>query len=164
MTKIITICGPTGIGKTGFAIALAQEFNAEIIGADSMQIYKYMDVGTAKPDETERALAVHHLVDFLDPADSFDAQQFTAMADQAVADIAQRGRVPVVAGGTGFYIRALLHGLFRGKPACPVTLEKLNQSLEDKGAPALHEELAACDPKAAAKIHPNDGFRIVRGA
>ena len=162
MTKIITICGPTGIGKTGFAIALAQELNGEIIGADSMQIYKYMDVGTAKPDEKERQLAVHHLVDFLDPADNFDAKSFIVLADQAISDIAKRGRVPVVAGGTGLYIRALLHGLFRGEPVCPETLEKLNQTLEEKGAPALHEQLTKCDPKAAEKIHPNDGFRIVR--
>jgi len=162
MTKIITICGPTGIGKTGFAIALARELNGEIIGADSMQIYKYMDVGTAKPDERERQLAIHHLVDFLDPADNFDAKRFTALADQAISDIAKRGRVPVVAGGTGLYIRALIHGLFRGKPACPTTLDKLNQTLEEKGGRALHEQLAKCDPKAAEKIHPNDGFRIVR--
>lgn len=162
MIKIITICGPTGIGKTGFAIALARELNGEIVGADSMQIYKYMDVGTAKPDQKERQLAIHHLVDFLDPADNFDAKRFTALADQAISDIAKRGRVPVIAGGTGLYIRALLHGLFRGKPACPATLDKLNHSLKEKGAPALHEQLIKCDPKAAEKIHPNDGFRIVR--
>jgi len=162
MTKIITICGPTGIGKTGFAIALARELNGEIIGADSMQIYKYMDVGTAKPDERERQLAIHHLVDFLGPADNFDAKRFTALADQAISDIAKRGRVPVVAGGTGLYIRALLHGLFRGEPACPGTIDKLNRALEDKGAPALHIQLTKCDPTAAEKIHPNDGFRIVR--
>ena len=162
MTKIITICGPTGIGKTGFAIALARELNTEIIGADSMQIYKYMDIGTAKPDERERRLAVHHLVDFLDPAENFDAKQFTALADQVICDLAKQGRVPVVAGGTGLYIRALIHGLFRGKPACPATLDKLNQTLEEGGGQALHAQLAQCDPEAAEKIHPNDGFRIVR--
>lgn len=162
MTKIIAICGPTGIGKTGFAIAMARALNGEIIGADSMQIYKYMDIGTAKPEERERQLAVHHLVDFLDPADNFDAQRFTSLADQAIADISKRGRVSVVAGGTGLYIRALVHGLFRGKPACPATLDKLNQTLEEKGGQALYEQLTKCDPKAAEKIHPNDGFRIVR--
>lgn len=162
MTKIITICGPTGIGKTGFAIALARELDTEIIGADSMQIYKYMDIGTAKPDEHERRLATHHLVDFLDPAENFDAKQFTALADQVISGLAKQGRVPVVAGGTGLYIRALIHGLFRGKPACPATLDKLNQALEEKGGQALHAQLAQCDPAAAEKIHPNDGFRIVR--
>ncbi|MCG8636961.1 MAG: tRNA (adenosine(37)-N6)-dimethylallyltransferase MiaA [Desulfobacterales bacterium] len=162
MKKIITICGPTGVGKTGFAIRLAKEFNGEIIGADSMQIYKFMDIGTAKPDAEERAAAVHHLVDFLDPKEEFDAGKFAAMADRAIEDIHNRGKLPIVAGGTGLYIRALLHGLFRGKPICEETLEKLNRELEEQGGEALHNRLAACDPEAAGKIHPNDGFRIVR--
>nr|WP_321404203.1 tRNA (adenosine(37)-N6)-dimethylallyltransferase MiaA [uncultured Desulfobacter sp.] len=162
MTKIITICGPTGVGKTGFAIAMARELNTEIIGADSMQIYKYMDIGTAKPDAHERRLAKHHLVDFLDPAQNFDAKQFTALADQTIDDLETKGRVPVVAGGTGLYIRALIHGLFRGKPVCPATLDQLNQTLEEQGGNVLHAQLAQCDPEAAEKIHPNDGFRIVR--
>ncbi len=162
MKKIITICGPTGIGKTGFGIALANEFNGEIIGADSMQIYKHMDVGTAKPDAKERAQAVHHLVDFLDPKEDFDAGKFATMADQAIEDIMSRGMLPIVAGGTGLYIRALIHGLFRAKPICEETLERLNNELESKGSEILHERLTACDPGAAEKIHPNDGFRIVR--
>lgn len=162
MKKIITICGPTGVGKTGFAITLSRALNAEIVGADSMQIYKYLDIGTAKPDERERQLAVHHLVDFLDPKEEFDAGSFSAMADQAITDISARGRVPVVAGGTGLYIRALIHGLFRQNPVCPNTLDRLNTDLEEKGPKILHEALAVCDPEAAKKIHPNDGFRIVR--
>jgi len=162
MKKIITICGPTGIGKTGFAISLAQKFNGEIIGADSMQIYKYMDIGTAKPDTRERAAAPHHLVDFLDPATEFDAGKFAAAADNAIADITARGKLPIVAGGTGFYIRALLHGLFRGTPACEATLDRLNQELEDKGSQHLHDRLVQCDPEAAQRIHPNDSFRLVR--
>ena len=160
--KIITICGPTGIGKTGFAIDLAQRFNGEIIGADSMQVYKYMDVGTAKPDARERAQAVHHMVDFLDPKEEFDAGKFAAMADTAIADILSRGKLPIVAGGTGLYIRALLHGLFRSAPICEQTLEQLNRELETQGSEALHKRLYTCDPEAAARIHPNDGFRVVR--
>lgn len=162
MKKIITICGPTGIGKTGFAIRLAQKFNGEIIGADSMQIYKFMDIGTAKPDEQERAMVSHHLVDFLDPESEFDAGKFASEADNAIADISARGKLPIVAGGTGFYIRALLYGLFRQTPVCEKTLDCLNKELEQKGSQHLHDRLVQCDPEAAAKIHPNDSFRLVR--
>ncbi len=95
MKNIITICGPTGIGKTGFAIYLAKQFNGEIIGADSMQIYKYMDIGTAKPDTSERAEACHHLVDFLDPAKEFDAGQYAKMADEAIDIITHKKDFPL---------------------------------------------------------------------
>ncbi len=162
MKKIITICGPTGIGKTGFAIALAKKFNGEIIGADSMQIYKHMDIGTAKPDAKERAMVVHHLVDFLDPKEEFDAGQFAARAGQAIDQVHAKGKLPIVAGGTGLYIRALLYGLFRGRPACEKTLADLTRILGDKGSLYLHEQLKICDPKAAANIHPNDNFRLIR--
>ncbi|HCY88034.1 MAG TPA: tRNA (adenosine(37)-N6)-dimethylallyltransferase MiaA, partial [Desulfobacteraceae bacterium] len=162
MKKIITICGPTGIGKTGFAIALAKRFNGEIIGADSMQIYKFLDIGTAKPDADELAQAVHHLVDFLDPKEEFDAGKFAKMADAAIEDITSRGKLPIVAGGTGLYIRALIHGLFRANPICEETLTHLNREWEEKGSEVLHDRLKVCDPEAAARIHPNDGFRIVR--
>jgi tRNA dimethylallyltransferase len=162
MKNIITICGPTGIGKTGFAIFLARAFKGEIIGADSMQIYKYMDIGTAKPDAAERAQVRHHLVDFLDPAKEFDAGQYAQMADQAIDAIVQNGHLPIVAGGTGLYIRALLYGLFRSRPVCRTTLAGLSETLEKKGAPSLHRQLAFCDPAAARRIHPHDGFRIIR--
>ncbi len=132
MKNIITICGPTGIGKTGFAIYLAKQFNGEIIGADSMQIYKYMDIGTAKPDTSERAEACHHLVDFLDPAKEFDAGQYAKMADEAIDIITHKKRLPIVAGGTGLYIRAILYGLFRSRPVCRATLAELSETLEKK--------------------------------
>ena len=112
--KIIVICGPTGVGKTGFAIALSSVLKGEIVGADSMQIYQYLDIGTAKPDQEERSQAPHHLIDFVDPAHDFDAVKYVALADQVIEDITQRGRLPIVAGGTGFYVKALLHGLFKG--------------------------------------------------
>ncbi|MCF8075425.1 MAG: tRNA (adenosine(37)-N6)-dimethylallyltransferase MiaA [Desulfotignum sp.] len=162
MKKIITICGPTGIGKTGFAIFLAKAVNGEIIGADSMQIYKYMDIGTAKPDASELAQANHHLVDFLDPARDFDAGQYAQLADRAVDTIVQKNRTPIVAGGTGLYIRSLLYGLFRSQPVCQDTLAELTQTLEKKGSPYLHHQLESCDPMAAQRIHPHDGFRIIR--
>jgi tRNA dimethylallyltransferase len=127
-----------------------------------MQIYKYMDIGTAKPDKSERAKARHHLVDFLDPAKDFDAGQYSHMAGQTIDTITQNNRIPIVAGGTGLYIRALLYGLFRSRPACQNTLARLTQTLEEKGSPYLHQQLNACDPAAARRIHPHDGFRIIR--
>ncbi len=162
MNKIITICGPTGVGKTGFAIALANQFNGEIIGADSMQVYKYMDIGTAKPNVQERAMAVHHLVDFLDPKKEFDAGKFACMASDAINQVVAKGKLPIVAGGTGLYIRALLHGLFREASICKDTVARLEAELATEGGQALYERLQACDPKAAEKIHPHDGFRIIR--
>ncbi len=162
MKKIITICGPTGIGKTDFAIALANDFCGEIIGADSMQIYKYMDIGTAKPDAGELAQAPHHLVDFVDPAEDFDAGRYATMAAQKIEEICERNKVPIVAGGTGLYIRSLLYGLFRSQPVCKKTVAQLTILLEEKGSAYLHQQLQACDPAAAQKIHPKDSFRIIR--
>lgn len=162
MQRLIIICGPTGIGKTSFSIVLAQEFNGEIIGADSMQIYKHMDIGTAKPDFQERNAAPHHLIDFLDPKDGFDAGQFVKKADRAIADIAGRNRLPIIAGGTGLYIRALLHGLFRSAPVNEDTMRRLTGLLEKKGSQYLYDRLLTCDPTAAAKIHANDTFRVMR--
>jgi tRNA dimethylallyltransferase len=162
MKKIIVICGPTGIGKTSFAIFLAQQFNGEIIGADSMQIYKYMDIGTAKPDSEERNLVPHHLVDFVDPKTDFDAGLYIKKADKTIKDIISRGKTPIIAGGTGLYIKALLHGLFRIEPICDETLSQLTKELEEKGHLYLYKKLSQCDPKAARKIHPNDSFRVIR--
>lgn len=162
MQRIIVICGPTGIGKTAFSIALAQEFNGEIIGADSMQIYKYMNIGTAKPDADEVKAAPHHLVDFVDPKDHFDAGRFVTAADRAIADIIDRHHLPIVAGGTGLYIKALLHGLFRSRPACQKTMDRLTCLLAEKGNQYLHDQLFKCDPKAAESIHVNDAFRVIR--
>ncbi|WP_022668729.1 tRNA (adenosine(37)-N6)-dimethylallyltransferase MiaA [Desulfospira joergensenii] len=162
MKKILTICGPTGIGKTGFAIRLARAFDGEIIGADSMQIYKHMNIGTAKPDEEEREQVVHHMVDFLDPKIEFDAGQYARQAGQVIDELAKKGKMPIVAGGTGFYIRALLYGLFRSRPVCEKTISRLTEQLHEKGSSYLYEQLKACDPAAAQKIHPNDSFRLVR--
>jgi len=160
--KIVVICGPTGVGKTGFAIELARRLNGEIISADSMQIYKYMDIGTAKPDMAERALAPHHLIDFLEPDEEFDAGRYIELADQAVNDLYTRSKLPIIAGGTGLYIKALLHGLFRDRIANADVIERLENEMAQKGSHHLHERLSAVDPQSASRIHPNDGFRIVR--
>jgi len=160
--KIIVICGPTGVGKTGFAIALSTVFMGEIVGADSMQIYRYLDIGTAKPDQEERCQAPHHLIDFVDPAHEFDAVQYVLQADQAIENIVHRGKLPFVAGGTGFYIKALLHGLFKGRTADEKIIARLEAEAARRGSGALHERLAMTDPVAAARIHPNDRFRVIR--
>ncbi len=162
MQKIITICGPTGIGKTAFSIELARQFSGEIIGADSMQIYKFMDIGTAKPTREETEQIPHHLIDFLDPAQNFDAGKYAQMAASAVQNLSDRNRTCLVAGGTGLYIRALIFGLFRSRPICEQTIEQLTNEAEQQGSFHLHARLADCDPVAAKKIHPHDTFRIVR--
>lgn len=160
--KIVIICGPTGIGKTGFAIDIAQRFNGEIVGADSMQIYKYMDIGTAKPNQSERELAVHHLIDFLEPCEEFDAGKYMQKADAAINDISSRSKLPIVVGGTGFYIKALVHGLFRDRTVDLEVIKRLERENAEKGSDILHQRLAVLDPKAAERIHQNDSFRIVR--
>lgn len=162
MKKIVTICGPTGVGKTGFAITLANAFNGEIIGADSMQIYKNLDIGTAKPTADELMAAPHHLVDFLDPDEDFDAGRYARLASLKINELICQNKLPIVAGGTGLYIRSLLYGLFRAQPVCEDTLAKIARTLEQKGGKYLHDQLAACDPAAASKIHPNDSFRLIR--
>ncbi|MDY0219682.1 MAG: tRNA (adenosine(37)-N6)-dimethylallyltransferase MiaA [Desulfobacterium sp.] len=158
--KIVLVCGPTGIGKTGFAIDLALRVNGEIIGADSMQIYRYMDVGTAKPDHGERSMVFHHLVDVVDPDEDFDAARFTSLADSAIDQLLQKGRAAIVAGGTGFYFQALVHGLFRTAKANPAVVRAFER--EAAGGVDLHARLLTVDPESAAKIHPNDLFRIIR--
>ncbi len=162
MQKIITICGPTGIGKTSFSIELSRQFSGEIIGADSMQIYKLMDIGTAKPTREETEQIPHHLIDFLDPAQNFDAGKYAEMAANVIQKLSNKGKTSVVAGGTGLYIRALIFGLFRSRPVCEQTIEELTDIAEKKGSPYVHARLADCDPAAAKKIHPHDTFRIVR--
>ncbi|MFO7884306.1 MAG: tRNA (adenosine(37)-N6)-dimethylallyltransferase MiaA [Desulfobacteraceae bacterium] len=162
IVKIVVVCGPTGIGKTSTAITLAQEFDGEIISADSMQIYRYMDIGTAKPDKEEQKQVAHYLVDVADPDEPFDAALFADLADKAVEKITCKKKLPIVAGGTGFYIKAMLYGLFRGSPADQTLIQQLEQEAEKKGGDTLYKRLEQIDPASAASIHPHDTFRIVR--
>ena len=160
--KIVVIVGPTGAGKTGLAIDLARRLGGEIVGADSMQIYRYMDIGTAKPTPAEQALAAHHMIDVADPDEAFDAAMYAEAAGLAVRDIVARGRLPLVVGGTGLYIKALIYGLFEEGPSNPDIRRQLNREVQEKGGPTLHRQLAEVDHPAADKIHPNDTYRIIR--
>lgn len=161
-TRIIVISGPTGIGKTGLSVRLAEKFGGEIVGADSMQIYKYMDIGTAKPTEEERARAVHHMTDIANPDEPYDAARYLSEARAAVDDIVARKRLPIVVGGTGFYIKALLYGLFEARPEDKRVRSNLWKQAGELGTDGLYRRLEACDPEAAGRIHPNDTYRVVR--
>ena len=160
--KVIVICGPTGIGKTSVGIELAQKHGGEIVSADSMQIYRYMDIGTAKPTPSELAQVPHHMIDIVDPDEDYDAVQFSKRARDRVAEIFNRGRIPFIVGGTGLYIKALLHGLFQSKPVDPQIRNRLKQEADENGSKVLHERLQQLDPETANRIHPNDSYRILR--
>lgn len=160
--KIIVICGPTGVGKTAVAIEIAKAFNGEIVSADSMQIYRYMDIGTAKPTPYEQASIPHHMIDIVDPDEPFDAAQFEKIAHEVISKLHERGITPFVVGGTGLYIKALIHGLFQARPADSKVRIRLKEEAIVHGTRFLHKRLSKCDPDAAEKIHPNDTYRIIR--
>jgi len=160
--NIIVICGPTGLGKTAVAIELAIELHGEIIGADSMQIYRYMDIGTAKPTLNEQARVPHHLIDIVDPDESFDVAMFAKMAGEMIMKLHAEGIVPFVVGGTGLYIKALVHGLSHAGPADTDIRKRLKETELLHGSGFLYERLSKCDPMAAERIHPNDTYRIIR--
>jgi len=160
--RLVVIAGPTASGKTALAVTLAERLGAEVVSADSQQCYRGLDAGTAKPTAEERRRAPHHLLDVADPEEQLDAARFVELADVAIADIASRGKRVVVAGGTGLWIRALLHGLVEAPGASPDFRAALREEFEAQGVPALHRRLAAVDAEAAARILPNDRVRIER--
>lgn len=160
--KIIVICGPTASGKTSLALELAGLFKGEIIGADSMQVYKHMDIGTAKPDRAERERIPHHLIDFIKPDEDYTAARFRADAAEKIKEITSRGNTPFIAGGTGLYIRALTEGLFEGPEADKNLRESLYSEAEEKGREYLYAKLKEVDPEGALNIHPNNIVRVVR--
>ena len=158
---LLVIAGPTGVGKTAAAVALAARTPIEIVSADSRQVYRGMDVGTAKPTRQERAAVPHHLIDVADPDDRYHAARFAREARGAIDAIRSRGRLPVVVGGTGLYIRALVRGLDPAPPADPILRRELYE-LAATGSGALHARLAREAPALAHGLHPNDHVRIVR--
>lgn len=161
--RVVAIGGPTATGKTALSLALAQRFGGEIINADSMQVYRQLSVGTAKPTAEERAQAPHHLLDFLPPEQPYSVADFTAAAADLIGQITARGRLPLVVGGTGLYITSLLNGVrFAPEDTDPALRRRLQQQAETQGAEVLYARLQAVDPAYAAKVHPHNLPRVIR--
>ena len=161
-STLLCLLGPTAVGKTEIAIQLAQHLNAEIVSVDSRQIYRQMDIGTAKPTPEEQQTARHHLIDCVDISEPFSVADYQSLADTAITDIQNRGKRVLLVGGAGLYFRAMVDGLFEGPEADPSLRERLEQEAAKLGAPALHERLRTADPLSADRIHPNNLVRVIR--
>ncbi len=162
LEPLLVIAGPTATGKTAAALELARGLDGELVGADSVQVYRGFDIGSAKPSPEELDGIAHHLIDVIDPDQEIDAADYARRADAAVRDIRARKRLPIVVGGTGLWIRALLRGLVDLPAVDPSIRARLEAQAKRRGAPALHRKLAQVDPMTAAVVHPNDALRIVR--
>src|SRR3954469_3822029 len=159
---LVVIVGPTASGKTALSIALAQQFGGEIVSCDSVAVYRGFEIGTAKPSREERARVPHHLLDVAEPNEPFTAGDYARLARPVLHEIAARKKTPIVVGGTGLYLRALLEGLFAGPPRSEELRERLRASAEEHGPDHLHEMLRHLDAAAAEKIHANDHAKLIR--
>jgi tRNA dimethylallyltransferase len=159
---VVALIGPTAVGKTSLSLTICHECNAEIVSVDSMQVYRYMDIGTAKATPAERAQVPHHLIDIVDPDQDYHAASFVQDCLAAIADIHQRGAVALLTGGTGLYLQALKSGLFEAPAVDGEIRTGLKQRLGEEGSTTLHQELHHCDPATAERLHPHDGVRIIR--
>ena len=160
---IIIIAGPTAVGKTEYAIEIAKAVNGEIVSADSMQLYKYMDIGSAKPSGEELSQIKHYLVDQIDPREKFSVVQYQKLAKAAIREIFNKGKIPVVSGGTGLYINSLMYEMdFAAPPSDEAFRKELETLAEQKGREYLHSRLAELDSDAAARIHPNNVKKVIR--
>ena len=159
---LLLIVGPTASGKKKLALAAAERFNGEIVSADSRKVYRHLDIGTAKPSPEDRVRIPHHLIDIVDPDEPFSAGAWVERAAAAIKDILGRGRLPVISGGTGFYIEVFREGLSEGILPDPGVRKRLEAECARLGTAAMHEKLAAVDPGRAAELHVNDTFRILR--
>lgn len=160
--QIVIITGPTATGKTALALDLATRHGAEIVGADSRQVYRYLDIGTAKPTTEQQALVLHHLLDVVNPNERFDGARFRTLALDAIRAILARGKRVLVVGGTGLYVRALTRGLFAGPPADLELRARLQEQEQCEGKGFLHRWLQTVDPESANRLHPNDLVRLIR--
>jgi tRNA dimethylallyltransferase len=159
---LVVVLGPTASGKTALSVALAERFHGEVVNCDSVAMYREFEVGTAKPRPSERARAPHHLLDLVDPTGYVTAGEYARLARQVLVEVKSRGNLPIVAGGSGLYLRALLDGLFPGPQRSEELRERLRQRVERDGVGHLHHLLRRLDPSAAAKIHANDIPKLIR--
>lgn len=161
--KLLVILGPTAVGKTALSIELAQRFDGEIISGDSMQIYRGMDIGTAKIKAEEMKGIPHHLIDILDPSESFSVAEFQTLVREKINEISSRGKLPMIVGGTGLYIQSVIYDYqFSDTPGDGTFRIQLENRAKEIGMEALHRELAEIDPLSASRIHPNNGRRVIR--
>jgi tRNA dimethylallyltransferase len=159
---LVVVLGPTASGKTALSLALASRFKGEIVNCDSVAMYRDFEIGTAKPTAEERAQAPHHLLDFVDPSSHITAGEYSRLARATLDEIKQRGHLPIVVGGTGLYLRALIDGLFPGPQRSEELRERLRERAQQKSPAYLHRMLARLDPTAAGKIHANDTPKVIR--
>jgi tRNA dimethylallyltransferase len=159
---LVVLLGPTGSGKTTLSLAIAERFNGEIVNCDSVAVYRELNIGTAKPSAEERSRAPHHLFDVVDPNEAMTAGEYARRARQTLAEIRARNRLPIVVGGTGLYLRALLDGLFAGPERSEDMRERLREREASRGSGYLHRLLRRIDPQSADKIHPNDTAKLIR--
>jgi tRNA dimethylallyltransferase len=150
------------VGKTGLVVQLAKYFSAEIVNADSMQVYRFMEIGTAKPTVVDRSEVVHHLLDIVDPDEDFDASRYSRLAREVIDNLSRQGTPAIVVGGTGLYLKALFHGLFPGVPSNLQLRQRLRCEAEKDGGIELYQRLEQVDPVTAQRLHPHDLFRIIR--
>ncbi len=160
--ELWVVVGATATGKSELALALCRRFDGEVIGADSVQVYRHFDLGSGKPSQAERDELPHHLIDCVDPLATMDAARFVTLADDAIASVTSRGRRPIVCGGTFLWIKALLFGLADAGPKDDLVRTRHQQLVAERGRAALHEALARVDPEAAARLSPNDVLRVSR--
>ena len=163
MRQIIVVAGPTAVGKTKYAIAIANAVGGEIVSCDSMQLYQYMNIGSAKPTAEEQQEVKHYLVDQIDPREPFSAAKYQELAKSAIEEIFRRGKTPIISGGTGLYLNSLLYEMdFSKAPQDQELRKRLEEEAELFGSAYLHKKLEAVDPKTAARIHPNNTKKLIR--